>query len=73
MTARKDYNWAPPSLKHQGAAYLAGVNYVVAAENSVRVGTVVAGQADIARNIPAPTRRSSPLEASRCTPPRPTA
>ncbi|GLJ63629.1 ABC transporter substrate-binding protein [Microbacterium laevaniformans] len=54
VTARKDYNWAPPSLKHQGAAYLAGVNYVVAAENSVRVGTVVAGQADIARNIPAP-------------------
>ena len=37
-----------------GAAYLAGVDYVVAAENSVRVGTVVAGQADIARNIPAP-------------------
>ena len=54
VTARKDYAWAPPSLKHQGAAYLAGVNYVVAAENSVRVGTVVAGQADIARNIPAP-------------------
>jgi len=54
VTARKDYNWAPPSLKHQGAAYLDGINYIVAAENSVRVGTVVAGQADIARNIPAP-------------------
>jgi hypothetical protein len=48
---------------HQGAAYLAGVDYVVAAENSVRVGTVVAGQADIARNIPAPTRPSSPPAA----------
>ena len=54
VTARKDYDWAPASLKHQGAAYLDGVDYVVAAENSVRVGTVVAGQADIARNIPAP-------------------
>ena len=54
VTARADYDWAPPSLTHQGAAYLAGIDYIVAAENSVRVGTVVAGQADIARNIPAP-------------------
>ena len=54
VAARKDYDWAPASLKHQGAAYLDGVDYVVAAENSVRVGTVVAGQADIARTIPAP-------------------
>lgn len=54
VTARADYNWAPPSLTHQGAAYLEGIDYIVAAENSVRVGTVVAGQADIARNIPAP-------------------
>lgn len=54
VTARKDYTWAPPSLAHQGAAYLDGVDYVVAAEDSVRVGTVVAGQADIARGIEAP-------------------
>lgn len=54
VTARADYDWAPPSSAHQGAAYLAGIDYIVAAENSVRVGTVVAGQADIARNIPAP-------------------
>ncbi|MCJ1708579.1 TIGR04028 family ABC transporter substrate-binding protein [Microbacterium sp. VKM Ac-2923] len=54
VTARADYDWAPPSLTHQGAAYLAGIDYIVAAENSVRVGTVVAGQADVARNIPAP-------------------
>ena len=54
VTARKDYDWAPPSLAHQGAAYLDGIDYVVAAEDSVRVGTVVAGQADIARGIEAP-------------------
>lgn len=54
VTARKDYAWAPPSLEHQGAAYLDGIDYVVAAEDSVRVGTVVAGQADIARGIEAP-------------------
>ena len=54
VTARKDYDWSPPSLAHQGAAYLDGIDYVVAAEDSVRVGTVVAGQADIARGIEAP-------------------
>ncbi|MFC5337432.1 TIGR04028 family ABC transporter substrate-binding protein [Leucobacter denitrificans] len=52
--SRDDYDWAPPSLEHQGAASLDGLHYVVAAEASVRVGTVVAGQADIARQIPAP-------------------
>lgn len=54
LTAREDYDWAPPSLKHQGAAYLDGIDIVVAGEDSVRVGTVVAGQADIARSIEAP-------------------
>ncbi len=54
VTAREDYDWAPPSLEHQGAAYLDGIDYVVAGEDSVRVGTVVAGQADIARGIEAP-------------------
>lgn len=54
LVARDDYDWAPPSLAHQGAAYLDGIDYVVAAEDSVRVGTVVAGQADIARGIEAP-------------------
>ncbi|MFT4051381.1 MAG: TIGR04028 family ABC transporter substrate-binding protein [Microbacterium sp.] len=54
LTAREDYDWAPASLEHQGAAYLDGIDFVVAAEDSVRVGTVVAGQADIARQIEAP-------------------
>lgn len=54
LTARDDYDWAPPSLEHQGRAYLDGIDYVVAAEDSVRVGTVVSRQAHIARGIEAP-------------------
>lgn len=54
LTAREDYDWAPPSLEHQGRAAIDGVNFVVASEDSVRVGTVVSGQADIARTIAAP-------------------
>jgi len=54
LSARDDYDWAPPSLDHQGRAYLDSVTYTLAAEDSVRVGTVVAGQADVARQIEAP-------------------
>ncbi len=54
LAAREDYDWAPPSRDHQGPARIDGVNFIVAAEASVRVGTVVSGQADIARTIPAP-------------------
>ena len=54
LTAREDYDWAPESAEHDGRAYLDGVTLTVAGENSVRVGTVAAGQADIARQIPAP-------------------
>ncbi|UBH05903.1 ABC transporter substrate-binding protein [Leucobacter sp. Psy1] len=54
LTTREDYDWAPPSREHQGAAQIDGVDFVVAGEASVRVGTVTSGQADIARTIPAP-------------------
>ena len=54
LVAREDYDWAPASSEHQGRAYLDGIDYVVASEDSVRVGTVVAGQAHIARGIEAP-------------------
>ncbi|PRI10962.1 TIGR04028 family ABC transporter substrate-binding protein [Leucobacter massiliensis] len=54
LTAREDYDWAPPAREHQGPARIDGIDIVVAGEDSVRVGTVVAGQADIARTIPAP-------------------
>ncbi|GAA2834583.1 peptide/nickel transport system substrate-binding protein [Leucobacter komagatae] len=54
LTVREDYDWAPEAAAHDGRAYLDGITYTVAGENSVRVGTVVAKQADIARQIPAP-------------------
>ena len=54
LTVREDYDWAPASLEHQGRAFLDGITYTVASEDSVRVGTVVAKQADIARQIEAP-------------------
>lgn len=54
LAVREDYDWAPEGAEHDGRAYLDGVTLTVASENSVRVGTVVAKQADIARQIPAP-------------------
>ncbi|AMA00877.1 TIGR04028 family ABC transporter substrate-binding protein [Corynebacterium glutamicum] len=54
LTAREDYDWAPPSREHQGRAKLDAVNYVLAGEESVRIGAIVAGQGDIARQIEAP-------------------
>lgn len=54
LTTREDYDWAPPSRDHQGAAQIDGVDFIVVPEASVRVGTVTSGQADIARTIPAP-------------------
>ncbi len=54
LAAREDYDWAPPSLEHQGAPQIDGVDFIVAGEASVRVGTVTSGQADVARTIPAP-------------------
>ncbi|RGE21888.1 TIGR04028 family ABC transporter substrate-binding protein [Leucobacter sp. wl10] len=54
LKTRADYAWAPASRDNQGAARIDGVNFIVASEASVRVGTVVSGQADVARTIPAP-------------------
>nr|WP_245802206.1 TIGR04028 family ABC transporter substrate-binding protein [Corynebacterium pacaense] len=54
LSAREDYDWAPPAREHQGRARLDEVDYVLAGEESVRIGALVAGQADIARQIEAP-------------------
>ena len=54
LTRREDYNWAPPAREHQGPAKLEEIEYVLAAEESVRTGALVSGQADIARQIEAP-------------------
>ncbi|TNM63765.1 TIGR04028 family ABC transporter substrate-binding protein [Aliirhizobium smilacinae] len=53
LTVREDYNWGPAKLEHQGRAYLDGINYIVTAEDSVRIGALLAGQADFIRQIQA--------------------
>lgn len=53
LKAREDYNWGPAKLAHQGRAYLDGINYIIAAEDSVRIGALLAGQADFIRQIQA--------------------
>lgn len=57
LDAREDYDWAPPAHPHQGPALLDGIDYVLASEDSVRVGGLVAGQADVARQIEAPVEK----------------
>ncbi|MFC6145798.1 TIGR04028 family ABC transporter substrate-binding protein [Corynebacterium nasicanis] len=57
LDAREDYDWAPPAHPHQGRTPLDGIDYVLAAEDSVRVGALVAGQADVARQIEAPVEK----------------
>ena len=54
LRARDDYDWAPEARDHSGRPEIDEVHYVLAAEDSVRVGAVRSGQADIAREIPAP-------------------
>lgn len=54
LSARTDYHWGPPAHPHHGRADIDEVRYVLAGEESVRVGGLVSGQADIARQIEAP-------------------
>jgi peptide/nickel transport system substrate-binding protein len=53
LTARKDYNWGPTKLAHQGPAYLESIKYIITPEDSVRIGALLAGQADVIRQIQA--------------------
>lgn len=50
--ARRDgYDWAPPSLGHQGEAYLDEIVVIPVTEDSVRLGSLRAGEADLIRYI----------------------
>lgn len=62
LSAREDYHWAPPAASHQGRARLDHVRIVLAQEQSVRVGGLTSGQADVALQIAAP---EEPLLAER--------
>lgn len=53
LNARRDYAWGPMRHPHQGPALLDTVRIIVNGEDSVRVGALLAGQAHIARQIPA--------------------
>lgn len=53
LEAREDYDWAPPSFDHQGRSYLDGIDVVVTPEDSVRIGSLLAGQADLIRYVQA--------------------
>lgn len=53
LKARADYNWGPQHLTHQGRAHLDGVKYIITGEDSVRIGALLAGQADFIRQIQA--------------------
>lgn len=57
MEAREDYDWAPTSSEHQGRAYIDGIRYILAAEDSVRIGGLISGQADISRQVEAPEEK----------------
>lgn len=51
--AREDYDQAPPSSEHQGRAYLDTINLLVTPEDSVRIGSLLSGQADYIRYVQA--------------------
>ena len=53
MTARKDYAWGPKKHPHQGRAILDGIKYVITPEDSVRIGALLAGQAQVIRQVQA--------------------
>ena len=53
LTAREDYAWAPPSRENQGRPYLDEVQISVTPEDSVRVGSLIAGQAHYVRYVQA--------------------
>jgi peptide/nickel transport system substrate-binding protein len=49
---RPDYKWAPSNLKHQGPAYLDGINIQVITENASRLGALTSGQVDAIASVP---------------------
>lgn len=51
FTKREGYDWAPPSLEHQGEAYLDEIIVIPVTEDSVRLGSLKSGEADLIRYI----------------------
>lgn len=53
LVARKDYQWGPKNSPQQGPANLDGIKILVTPEDSVRIGALLAGQADFIRQVQA--------------------
>jgi peptide/nickel transport system substrate-binding protein len=53
LKVREDYMWGPMKSAHQGRAYLDGIKYVVTPEDSVRIGALLSGQAQLIRSVQA--------------------
>jgi peptide/nickel transport system substrate-binding protein len=53
LKVREDYTWGPANIAHQGRAYLDAIQFIVTPEDSVRIGALLAGQADVIRQIQA--------------------
>lgn len=53
LAVRKDYRWGPAKLAHQGRAHLDAIKIIVAPEDGVRIGALLAGQAGFIRQIQA--------------------
>ncbi len=53
LKAREEYAWGPAKLEHQGRPYLDGITYIITGEDSVRIGALLAGQADFIRQVQA--------------------
>jgi peptide/nickel transport system substrate-binding protein len=51
-TRRADYKWPAGTAKHQGPAYLDGLNIQVVTENSSRLGALTSGQVDAIASVP---------------------
>ena len=50
LVKRDDYNWGPEAVGHTGPAFLDSITYKLVSEQSLRVASVQAGQADVAYN-----------------------
>lgn len=48
-----DYNSAPGHAKHQGPAYVDGINWRFLADQTVRYGSLLTGESDVVYDIPA--------------------
>ncbi len=53
LRVRNDYRWGPKNLPQQGRANLDGIKFIITPEDSVRIGALLAGQADFIRQVQA--------------------